>query len=231
MQKQKSLELKTIQGLLERAISQFANEQIEINYSGRTDSGVHAIGQVIDFVLRKEYKIESILMGINFYLQNEKIRVLHVKNVEMNFDSRFSAKERVYLYKIINRQPSLSFQKGYFTYVKWPLNVSLMRECAKILEGKHDFSAFRSSECQAANAIRTINKIEIVQISDEELHFYFHAKSFLHNMIRIIMGLLIEIGAGKKDKETIARALNCKDRSLTAFTAPADGLYFYKVIY
>lgn len=228
MQKQNGL--KTIQSQLEKAISIFADEEIKIDYCGRTDAGVHAIGQVIQFELKKEMNIKNIKNGINFYLNKEEIKVIFIENMPLDFHVRFDAKERIYLYKIINRTSPLTFQKNYFTHIKEKLNIEKMVIASKIFLGRHDFNAFRSSECQAKNSIRTINNI-IFQISNEEIHIYFYAKSFLHNMVRILIGSLIEVGKEKVKITEIKKILLEGKRSVKCPTAKVDGLYFFSAVY
>ncbi len=228
---QKQGNLKTIQSELEKAISIFANEQIKIYYCGRTDKGVHAIGQVIQFTLKKEMNLRNIENGINFYLNKEEIKIISVENVHLDFHVRFNAQERIYLYKIINRKPTLTFQKNYFTHVKEELKIDKMIIASKIFHGKHNFNAFRSSECQAKDSIRTINNIIFKEISHEEIHIYFYAKSFLHNMVRIVTGTLIEVGKGKLETEEVKKILLEGNRSIKCPTAKPDGLYFFSAKY
>jgi len=221
---------KTVQGCLEDAISKFLNTPIEIGYCGRTDAGVHAMGQVIHFDSHLYRDTYSVLRGINFYLQKESISILKAERVSPTFHSRFDAKKRWYLYKIINRDSVLTFQKDTHLHVRDMIDIEKMIEASKILIGMHDFSAFRSSSCQSQNVIKTIDKIEITK-NDDQVHMIFVAKSFLHHMVRNIVGSLIEVGIGRRSSSWLSCVLNSGDRTIGAKTASPQGLYFLKVEY
>ena len=232
MQKQTDGNLKTIQGVLEMAISKFANCSIDIDYSGRTDSGVHAIGQVIHFVLPEERDEYKVLCGINFYLVNEDVVVKNVEKVDYHFHARFSAKQRRYLYRVLNSQTYSPLLKGKVYHYKYSLNLHKMEIVAKELCGKKmDFSSFCSAESvDYVNTLKTINDITITTNGDE-VWFYYSAKSFLHNMIRILTGILLEVGRGKIDGEEVWKIIESKKRPDYCETAPACGLYFLETIY
>ncbi len=227
MQKQNLLP--TIEFSLEKALSKYCGVN-KIYYCGRTDKGVHAIGQVAHFDLAQERSLFSITRGINFHLYKDQISIISAEKVEQSFHSRFDVKQRYYLYKIINRSSNLTFMTNTHLHIIKTLNIELMKKATNYIIGKHDFSAFRSSSCSGKNPIKTIDSIQIIQ-NDQEIHLVFCAKSFLHRMVRNIMGCLIEIGLGKKPPEWILLVLNSKDRTLGANTAPAHGLYFYKAVY
>ncbi len=227
MQFQKKLP--TIESKLIDAISLFLNSKIEIQYSGRTDRGVHAKGQVIHFDTTKELNEYQIKAGINYYLTQEDIVILNVEKVDLDFHARFSAQERIYCYKILNRTERLTFQKNLSYHFRYRLDVEKMRVASKYLIGKHDFSAFRSSECQK-NPIKTLNFIKIEK-QEDVIEFKIGAKSFLHNMVRIIVAVLLEIGRGKIAPEKIQELLKEKTRINTPYNAPACGLYFESVLY
>ncbi len=243
MQKQKDCEKKTIQSVLETAISKFADREIEIDYSGRTDSGVHALGQVIHFDLdddRDEYKV---LRGINFYLVDEDVVVKDVEKVEQDFHARFSAKSRVYIYRVLNSRVQSPLMRNRVFYYPYSVDIDRMIEATKILVGKKmDFSSFCSTESvNEANTMKTINRINIYRRSDgedvddlicsDEIIFEFEAKSFLHNMIRIMVGVLLNVGRSKIDVDDVEKILLRKRRPDNCDTAPACGLYFAKVNY
>ena len=232
MQKQKDSSIKTIQGEIEKAISKFANENIEIDYSGRTDKGVHALGQVIHFDLQKNMDEYKVLHGINFYLTGEEIVIKKVDKVDNNFHSRFSAKSRKYLYRVLNtpiKSPLLATSVYHYRY---NLDMKKMNDLIDILIGKKmDFSAFCNDDSvNNVNTLKTLNKIQIIK-KNEEIHFIFEAKSFLHNMIRIMVGVFLEVGRGKITKEDVISIINSKKRSDKCTTAPACGLYFLETIY
>ena len=231
MQKQKYVK-NTIQEVLEEAISKFANKRIEIDYSGRTDSGVHALGQVIHFSLEDNRNERNVLLGVNFYLHEENIVIKHVEKVEADFHSRFSAKTRRYLYRVFNSKVYSPLLKGRVFHYPYNVDVDKMQDVANNLCGKKmDFSAFCSAESvDNVNTFKTINKIEIKKNADE-IQFYFEAKSFLHNMIRILTGVLLEVGRGKIDVSDVKKILEQKHRPSNCQTAPACGLYFLKTLY
>ena len=232
MQKQKDCDIKTIQGALESAISKFANIKTEINYSGRTDTGVHAIGQVIDFILLDERDEHKVLNGINFYLVNEDIVVKTVEKVSNDFNSRLSAKKRIYLYRVLNTKTYSPLLNNRVFYYKYNINLEKMQIAASFLcKKKMDFSSFCSAESvKKVNTMKTINDIKILRV-DNEIHFYYEAKSFLHNMIRILTGVLLEVGRSKIDVSDVKKILEQKHRPSNCQTAPACGLYFLKTLY
>ena len=232
MQKQKDCEKKTIQGVLEDAISKFANQQVSVEFSGRTDTGVHAIGQVIHFDIPKLLDEYKVLRGTNFYLVNENVVVKNVVKVYDDFHARFSAKKRYYMYRVLNTDVRSPLLNGRVFFYRYKVDIKMMKKVAKMLVGrKMDFSAFCSKESvDKVNTLKTINKIEIKKV-DNEIRFYFEAKSFLHNMIRIIVGVLLEVGRGKITINDVKNILKSKQRSDKCETAPACGLYFLETEY
>ncbi len=233
MQKQNSCNMKSIQGELEKAISKFANTDIGIEYSGRTDSGVHAIGQVIHFILPQSRDIKNVLNGINFYLLDEnEIVVKKVEKVSDEFHARFSAKKRKYLYRVLNTKVYSPLLKNRVYHYQYQVDIEKMQDVANSFCGKKmDFSSFCSAESvKNVNTIKTIDKIEIKKNGDE-IYFYYEAKSFLHNMIRILTGLLLEVGRGKIDFNEAQNILKQKRRPDCCNTAPACGLYFLETLY
>ena len=232
MQKQKDNSIKSIQSVVEDAISKFANTNIEIEYSGRTDSGVHAIGQVIHFTLPDERDEFKVLNGINFYLVEEDVVVKKVEKVDDDFHARFSAKTRRYLYRVLNTKTYSPLLKGRVYHYAYDINIEKMQTVANSLCGKKmDFSSLCSTESiKNVNPMRTINAIKIERKGDE-IHFYYDAKSFLHNMIRILTGILLEVGRGRIDIDDVWRILEQKHRPDKCETVPACGLYFLETLY
>ena len=232
MQKQQDCQIKSVQCVIEDAISKFANTNIEIDYSGRTDSGVHALGQVIHFVLPSIRSEFSVLKGINFYLHDEEVVVKKVEKVADEFHARFSAKARKYLYRVLNTEVYSPLLKERVYHYFYSVDVDKMQSVADGLCGKKmDFSSFCSAESvKDVNTMKTINKIDIKRVGDE-IHFYYEAKSFLHNMIRILTGVLLEVGRGKISDEDVWKILEQKRRPDNCKTAPACGLYFFEAIY
>jgi tRNA pseudouridine38-40 synthase len=234
MQKQKSL--RTVQGALETAVSKFLNEDTVIDFAGRTDCGVHATGQVVHFETHKVFRPEVVKRAINYFLYQDEIAALEVTIASDDFHSRFSAKSRSYVYKILNRKERPTFQKTHFVY-PLKLDINAMQEGANFLIGRHDFSSFRAGDCQAKSPIRTLNKLEVFYTKNEffkkneEIFIKINAPSFLHQMVRIITGTLLLVGNGKIKPSDIQKILNGKDRKLAGQTAPANGLFLTEVEY
>ena len=227
----------TIQDYLEDAISKFLGkdclEKVRVVVAGRTDASVHALGQVVHFETTIERDEWSWVRGINAFLPKD-IAVQWAKRVADNFDARFSAQERAYTYVLVGapqQLPLLNGQAGYLMVPanKW-LDIEAMQNAANFLIGTHDFSSFRSSECQSKTPIKTIYQLKIV---DEApfVYFFIRGNAFLHHMVRNIVGSLVRIGAGKENPEWLLEVLKSKNRQLAAPTFSPDGLYFCRVGY
>lgn len=220
----------TVQEVIETAIFKFSGEKVSIAMAGRTDAGVHALGQVISFKLNKDFDEAEVQNAINFHVKPHPIVVIDCEKVNDEFHARFSAKERAYIYKILNRaQPSPHFYDRAW-HVKKELDITKMQEAANYLIGTHDFSSFRASQCQARSPIKTITSIEVIK-NDIFIEIHISAPSFLHNQVRIITGLLVSIGLNKHELEFCKFLLEAKDRTKAPETAPAHGLYFSSVSY
>lgn len=229
-QKQTDIEQKSVEEVLQKAIFQLSQEQPKIIVSGRTDAGVHALGQVVNFDLEKKFDPYKLIMGLNNYLREEKVVILNCEIIDENFHARFNTKMRHYRYLIINRRAPLTLQKNQAYHVSVKLDVTMMKEAAKFLIGKHDFTSFRDAQCQASSPIRTLKKITIKE-SGDEISIEVSAKSFLHHMVRNIVGTLIWVGLGKITAVDVKKILEAKDRKKSGPNAPACGLYFTKVEY
>lgn len=229
-QKQPDQPNKSIEEVLENAIFDFSQQRVKIFVSGRTDAGVHALEQVVHFDLDKEFEAFQIVCGVNHFLIGKGIAVLNCKIVDENFHSRFDAKTRSYRYIIINRRAPLTLQKNRAWHVANELDLEAMRLAASFLIGLHDFSSFRDRKCSASSAIRRVNNIEIKKFG-EEIHIEISAKSFLHHMVRNIVGTLVWIGIGKVDAKNMKTIIESKSRVKSGPNAPACGLYFLKVDY
>jgi tRNA pseudouridine38-40 synthase len=230
LQRQPCITQKGIEEVLEKAIFSLTQEEVKIIYSGRTDSGVHALGQVVHFDLKKKFLDYAMLAGLNNYLRGEDISVRICELVDENFHARFSSKKRHYRYRIINRYSPLILEKNRAWQVARNLDVKAMKNAAKFLVGQHDFTSFRDSQCQSSSPIKTLDRIEITQ-NGEEITFDFSAKSFLHHMVRNIVGTLVYVGLGKISVEEMKVILAAKDRTKSGPNAPACGLYFVSVDY
>lgn len=218
----------TIQGKLENVISKMTNENIEITASGRTDMGVHAIGQIVNFKTNSNISTKKIKTYMNEYLP-EDIYVSEVSEVDERFHSRYNATSKVYLYKINNKEYN-PFMRKYETLITKKLDVEKMRKACEVLVGTHDFSSFVSSKSKKKSNERTINSI-VINENNGLIDIFVDGDGFLYNMVRIIVGSLIDIGLGKKSIDDLKENLEAKDRSTSSDTAPAKGLYLYRVDY
>lgn len=220
----------SIQGCLTDALFKLTGEKTDICGSGRTDAGVHALGQVASFDLVKEVSPQTLCDGLNAHIRPLPISVLSAERVPDDFHARFSAKNRSYLYQVISRRSPLALMRNRAHQVYVPLDISKMQEAAKLLVGKHDFSTFRASECQSKSPVKTLDSVDIVRGNDS-FFFYFSALSFLHHQVRNMVGSLLYVGTGKWSVSDFKNALEACDRTKGGPTAPACGLYFMNVAY
>ena len=222
----------SIQEEIEDAIYYLSNQRVEVIGAGRTDAGVHALGQVAHFDIcsKREYTTREIEGGLNHYLSSYPISILSACKVDQGFHARFSAKSRQYRYKILNRRAPLSLHKGLFWHVIEDLDHAYMHQAAQILIGKHDFTSFRTTQCQSHSPVKTISSIEIKRDMDI-ITMVIEAPSFLHNQVRIIIGTLRNLGNHKWDISRLNKILELKDRKAAGQTAPPSGLYLDKIAY
>jgi len=220
----------SLQQIIEDAILSFSKERVILSVAGRTDAGVNAYGQVIHFDLEKRYYLKKLMYSINHFSRPHTIGVIDAEIVNLGFHARFSAKVRHYVYRILNRDSVNIINKGLQHWVRCNLDIKNMQKAADYLLGKHDFSSFRSSMCQSKSPIKTINKIEIIKYGDN-IDIYISALSFLHHMVRNIVGNLLMVGKNHWQAEKIKTILNAKNRKVAGPMAPSEGLYFLKVDY
>lgn len=220
----------SIQQAIEESIEKFSGEKITIHAAGRTDAGVHALGQVAHFDLSKSYTTKEIQGAINHFLKPNKVMILTCEEVDEAFHARFSAVKRYYRYEIFNRNTASIFETGRSWHIREKLNIEKMQLGAHYLIGQHDFTSFRTIHCQAYSPIKTLDEILISKQKDKII-ILLKAKSFLHHMVRNIVGTLVNVGIEKLQPEDILRILEAKDRKYAAQTAPACGLYFVQVDY
>ncbi len=221
--------VRTVQGCLEKALSTIAADPVKVICAGRTDTGVHGLGQVVHIetsIVRKE---SSWLFGTNSNLPSD-VSVQWVKEVDDDFHARFSATERSYEYHILNQQARSALLTNRIVWERRSLSLEPMKKAASFLKGTHDFSAYRSLACQANSPIRTVHDLEIVQ-RDPVITIEIKANAFLHHMVRNIAGVLMEIGMEREKPEWAQEVLESKDRKLGGVTAPPEGLYLMKVYY
>jgi len=220
----------SIQEVLQKAIFNISKEKITITGAGRTDSGVHALGQVAHFDLKKKIKTKEILLALNQHINNKLVTILKITKVNKKFHSRFDAKKRTYQYVIINRLSPLTLQKNKAWHIKKKLDISAMKKGAKLLIGTHDFSTFRSSSCGAKSPIKTMEKISI-KINKDKIILTFVSKSFLQQQVRSMVGCIKYLGNGKWNIKEFAKSFRSKNRLNCAPPAPACGLYLTKINY
>jgi len=220
----------SIQGELARAIEAFSGVCVVPRGAGRTDAGVHARGQVAHFDLERDFAPETVCGALNFHLRPAPIAVLNCEIVGDGFDARFSAKARHYLYRIVNRRARLALDRDRAWQVAVPLDAAAMQEAARHLIGRHDFTTFRSTQCQGKSPLRTLDKLEVARHGGEIL-IAACARSFLHNQVRSMAGSLKLVGEGKWRPDDMRSALEARDRAACGPVAPAFGLYFMKVDY
>ena len=221
---------KTVQGEIEKAIFKFSGEKKTIQGAGRTDAGVHAIGQCANFELEKQFDDYQILNGINFHLGTEKIRISKVENVDQDFNARFTAKSKIYNYQVFNSQAPSVIEDDFSIHIRQPLDLDAMQNAIKLFLGKHDFSSFRAQGCQASKPLRTIDDAYI-DVKDKKIIFTLKAKSFLYQQIRIMVGSLLEVGLKNKNIDWIKELIEVKNRKLAGPTVPAKGLILKEIFY
>ena len=229
---QRQLDGPSVQQYLEEILDRLNGSHSEIVSAGRTDAGVHALGQVAHIDLSRQmelWKIREAFNG-NLLAQNAPVSVLEVEAVSDDFNARFSARKRCYRYRLLNRRAPSALNRSRVWWVPVPLDIEAMRRGASFLIGHHDFSSFRAAACQAKSPVKTLDKIDIFQDGDEII-FEVEARSFLHHQVRNIVGTLEMVGDGRLQPEDVKRILKARDRKAAGPTAPACGLYLTRVLY
>ena len=227
---QRQLDDVTVQGELEKAFFKFSGEVAHIQGAGRTDSGVHARGQVAHIDLEKSRDPDKVQGAVNQHLQSLPVSILKVEEVGQDFHARFSALCRHYVYRIINRRGPLTIESGFAWHMKRKLDAAKMAEAAKAFVGTHDFSTFRDAECQAENPVRTLERFDVIQTGDA-IECHVSAQSFLHRQVRSMVGSLENVGSGKWSAKQLNDALEARDRKACGPVAPPDGLFLMQVDY
>ncbi|UTW55528.1 tRNA pseudouridine(38-40) synthase TruA [Kordiimonas sp. SCSIO 12610] len=228
---QRQKDILTVQEVLENALSAFLpSENAVVSGSGRTDAGVHAIGQVAHVDVMRDIGPDELQGALNYHCRPHPVSVLAVEPVDSEFHARFSAVRRHYTYKICNRRAPLTFHSGLEWHVKAPLDVEKMDKAAQYLVGQHDFTSFRHIHCQAQSPIKTVDYVKVERTGDVVL-IHAGARSFLHHQIRSFTGTLQQVGIGKLQPNAVKDVLEACDRSALPLNAPPDGLYFRSVEY
>lgn len=222
--------LPTVQGAVEAAILAFCGQSLRIVAAGRTDTGVHATGQVAHVDLDKDWPAATVMNALNAHLVREQVVVLDARLAADDWHARFSATDRHYLYRILNRPGPPALDRGRVWHVRRALDAGAMHTAAQALVGHHDFTTFRDLACQANLPMRTLDVADVRAVGDE-IHLTFAARSFLHRQVRSMAGTLAEVGLGRWTAADVAAALEARDRSACGPVSPATGLYLTRVDY
>lgn len=223
----------TVQGAIETAIKKFCQQDIRIHAAGRTDTGVHARGQVAHFDLDYGTRPLSgfdLAKALNAHLRPQPVVILDAEEVDPEFHARFLAKNKLYRYRISNRSMPLGIDQGFAWHIWKPLDDRAMHEAAQILVGTHDFTTFRDTDCQAKSPIRTLERLAVTREHDD-IYLEAEARSFLHHQMRNMIGTLMLVGKGKWNKDDFQKALAARDRTKGGMTAPPDGLTLVRIDY
>lgn len=219
-----------VQQVVEEALAAFAGETITVFAAGRTDAGVHALGQVAHFDLERDFAPDTVRDALNFHIRPHPVSVIAAETADAEFHARFQARERQYRYRITNRRAPLALDRGRAWWVPVPLDAAAMHAAAQVLVGNHDFTSFRASICQAKSPVKTLDRLDVSRDGDD-IFIFACARSFLHHQVRNLTGTLKLVGEGKWTADDVAAALAARDRARGGPTAPPDGLYLTKITY
>ncbi len=220
----------SVQEAIETAIERICGEARVVHAAGRTDAGVHARGQVAHVDLPRDWRGDRLRDALNAHLKPAPVAILAAEKVGADFEARFSAIARHYLYRILNRRAPPTVERNHVWHVGRRLDVLVMHEAAKGLLGRHDFSTFRAAECQANSPLRTLDRLDVVR-NGELIEIHASARSFLHTQVRSMVGSLEHVGSGKWQKADLVSALQARDRARCGMVAPAQGLFLMRVDY
>ncbi len=231
---QRQKELPSVQGAIEEALSRIQPGTHTIAAAGRTDAGVHALGQVAHCDMVKEWDPFRLSEALNYHLKPQPVAIVKAARVDADWHARFSAVERQYLFRILMRRAPATHDRGQVWQINHQLDVDAMQDGANMLLGRHDFTTFRSSICQAASPVKTLDELRVEQVqgfSGPEVHFHVRARSFLHNQVRSFVGTLERVGASAWTPEDVSDALKAADRAACGPVCPPQGLYLARVGY
>ena len=227
---QKQPDKLNIQGTIEKAIEEITGEEVDLTASGRTDRGVHALGQVANFKTNSNIPVEKIPIALNTKLK-KSIRILSAEEVDEKFHSRLTCKKKTYRYIINNSEYGTAIYRNLETHIPMKLNIEKMQEAVKYFEGEHDFKAFKASGTSSKSSVRTIYKADVIQKPNDRIYIELTGNGFLYNMVRIIVGTLVEVGIGKIEPKEIKEIIKSQKRENAGKTLPPQGLYLVKVEY
>lgn len=220
----------SVQAAIETAVKAFSGQAIRIAAAGRTDTGVHATGQVVQVDLERDWPARTVMNALNAHLTREAVSVLDCAVAPEGWHARFSANERRYLYRILNRPAPPALDRGRVWHMKKAMDAEAMHAAAQALVGLHDFTTFRDMACQSKSPVKTLDVARVSRVGDE-VHLVFEARSFLHRQVRSMTGTLVEVGVGRWTAQDVRDALEAKDRTACGPVAPSDGLYLTGVGY
>jgi tRNA pseudouridine38-40 synthase len=231
---QRQTDLPSVQGAIERALSKLEEGPHKIAAAGRTDTGVHGLGQVAHCDLTRDWAPFRLSEALNYHLKPNPVAIVDCAVVPDTFHARFSALERRYLFRILSRRAPVTHTRGFVWQVKQSLDVAAMREGASHLIGKHDFTTFRSTICQSLSPVKRLDKLDMWEVETDygvEVHFDVRARSFLHNQVRSFVGTLERVGTGSLSPDGVKLALDARDRAACGPVCPPHGLYLAEVGY
>jgi len=220
----------SVQQTLEEAVKRMTGEDAQLMAAGRTDAGVHALAMSAHVDIARSLTPHRLREGLNALVRPHPISVIEVETVADDWHARFSCVGRRYLYRVLNRRAPAALDHGRVWHIPVPLEVEAMREGAAHLVGRHDFTTFRSAQCQSDSPVKTLDRLEVSKVG-EEIHIEAAARSFLHHQVRSMVGCLAMVGRGQWEPGDIEKALEARNRSALGFNAPPDGLYFVEAIY
>lgn len=220
----------SVQAAIEEAIFRFCGERVTLTAAGRTDAGVHALGQVAHADIAKAASADTVRDALNAHLRPDPVTILSTERVADDFHARFNATARHYLYRILDRRTPPALDRGRVWHVTFPLDAEAMHHAAQTLIGRHDFTTFRAAGCQAKSPIKTLERLDVSRVG-AEVHVQASARSFLHHQVRSFVGTLKKVGEGKWTARDVADALSACDRAACGPLAPPDGLYLVRVDY
>ncbi|OBV11403.1 tRNA pseudouridine(38-40) synthase TruA [Erythrobacter dokdonensis] len=220
----------SVQQAVEDALHRITGEEVVLHSAGRTDAGVHALAMRSHVDLEKPFDPFRLMEALNAHLRPDPIAVTHCEAVSEDWHARFSCTGRRYLYRIVNRRAPLTLMRDRAWHVAQPLDAEAMHRAAQALVGRHDFTTFRSVHCQAADPVKTLERLDVERDGDE-IHIHASARSFLHHQVRSMVGCLKLVGAGTWPEARIAEALAARDRGALGLNAPPHGLYFVEATY